>query len=171
MKLHKCNLSANYSPSKVQILSLNECSSITDISPFKDIPYIDLMLLSEVKDFSSLGKQRYLTIYHCRGLSDEAVNGFGNVFHLGINSCHNITEVKLPKGNNNFLSLISCPSLKSVELSSQDYIHVIIWTCITIDNFKIHGTVYSLDFTYNEQWKKETIPRKYQYLNGEEKTQ
>jgi hypothetical protein len=40
---------------------------------------------------------------------------------------------------------------------------------MTIKNFKAHVTVYSLEFKFTEQWKKETIPRKYQYLHGEEK--
>jgi hypothetical protein len=167
MKLRNCNLCTDFSLSKVQILTLNHCLSITDIIPFKDIPYLDLVYLPEVKDFSSLGSQRYLAIFKCQGLSDEAMSGLGNVFHLRIYECDKMTEVKHLLGKNQFLFLSFCRGLKSVELSNQDYLHVTIHRLI-LDNFKIHGTVYSLNFTYNAQWTKEMIPRKYQYLNGEE---
>jgi hypothetical protein len=57
-----------------------------------------------------------------------------------------------------------------VELSIQGYIKVGIleFNVRKLENFKILGTVYSLDFTLSERWTKEMIPRKYQYLNGEE---
>jgi hypothetical protein len=167
MKLFNCNFCANFSVSKLQILSLNRCLSITDISPFKDIPYLELLVLPEVRDFSSIGNQRYLAISKCLGLSDEAMSGFGNVFHLRISDCDNITEVRNLQDKNKFLFLSFCRRLKSVELSNQDYIYVNI-NRITLDNFKILGRVYSLDFTLNERWTRDMIPRKYQYLNGEE---
>jgi hypothetical protein len=167
VRLHDCRLSSYSSFSKVQILTLNDCYLIRDISPFKDIPYVELIQLSGVRDFSCLGSQRYLKVDDCPGLSNEAMRRFGNVFQLCISNCYNITEVSNLLGNNRFLTLESCCALKSVELSNEDYIHVTI-NRINLDNFNILGSVYSLDFNLNERWTKETIPRKYQYLNGEE---
>jgi hypothetical protein len=168
VKLQSCNLDVASSFSKVQILVLNSCPSITDIIPFKDIPYLELIRLSEVKDFSSLGNQRYLKIEDCQELSNEAVSGLGNVFHLYISHCHLITEVRNLNGKIEFLTLRFCLGLKSVELSEKDYIYVRIFDRINLDNFSILGSVYSLNFSFSERWTKETIPRKYQYLNGEE---
>jgi hypothetical protein len=136
--------------------------------PFKDIPYLQLMKLPEVKDFCSLGNQRYLMIDDCPGVSSEAVSGFGNVFHLHVCRCHNIMEVHILQGNNQFLVLNSCFGVKSVKLSHHDYIHVKIIDCNGLVDFKNHGSVYSLDFTLNKRWTKEAIPRNYHYLKGEE---
>jgi hypothetical protein len=169
VKLQGCILSDSSCFSKVQSLELNTCPSITDITPFKDIPYLELANLSDVDDFSCLGNQRYLKIDGCHGLSDKAANGLGNVFHLDISSCRNITEFVPLNGSNKFLTLNNCFGLRSVELSNQDYFYVKIMDCSSIFNFKIHGKVYSLVFALNEQWTKETIPSNYQYLNGEEK--
>jgi hypothetical protein len=47
---------------EIQILVSNYCPSITDIRLCKDIPYLQLRYLLEVKDFSSLGNQRYLML-------------------------------------------------------------------------------------------------------------
>jgi hypothetical protein len=167
LRLHNCVPSSSFLFSNVQILVLDDCYEITDIIPFKDIPYLELMQLPEVTDFSALGNQRYLMIWECPGLSDEAVSGFGNVFHLHIFNCENLTEVKNLQGKNKFLTLDSCFGLQSVELSNQDYIHVNIIQC-GLDNFKIYGTVYSLEMAITKRWTKATIPRKYQYLNGKE---
>jgi hypothetical protein len=168
VKLQSCNLSVASSFSKVRILVLSNCSSITDLSPFKDIPYLELIRLSEVNDFSCLGNQRYLKIEDCQGLSDQAVRGLGNVYRLYISHCHVITEVRNLHGKIEFLTLRFCLGLKSVELSEKDYIYVRIFDRINLDNFSILGSVYSFNFSFSERWTKETIPRKYQYLNGEE---
>jgi hypothetical protein len=104
------------------------------------------------------------------GLSSEAVIGFGNVFHVHITSCNNVIEFKSPQDKNNrILTFINCLGLRSLELSEQDYIQVMVRSCCGLDEFQIHGTVYSLDFTLNERWTKQCIPPRYQYLNGEEK--
>jgi hypothetical protein len=172
VKLHSCRISQSSSFSKVQILELTDGSSITEIIPFKNVPYLHLQWLPEVKDFSSLGNQRYLMICHCEGPSNEAMKGFGNIFHLYITSCNNVTEIENLRGHKNkILYLGDCLGLRLLELSEQDYIQVNIRSCSNLDDFKIHGTIYSLFFTLNERWTKETIPRKYQYLNGEEKHQ
>jgi hypothetical protein len=169
VKLQGCIISESSSFAKVQILDLNNCPSITDIGPFKDIPYLELANLSDVDDFSSLGSQRYLKVDCCQGLSDLAVSRFGNVFHLDISNCRNLTKFIPLNGSNKFLTLNNCFGLRSVELSNQDYIHVKIIDCSGIFNFHIHGSVYSLDFALSEQWTKEMIPSNYQYLNSEEK--
>jgi hypothetical protein len=107
------------------------------------------MELPEVKDFSSLGNQRYLVICQCEGPSNEAVKGFGNVFHLHITSCNNVIEFKNLHGKNNkILTFISCLGLRLLELSEQEYLRVIIRNCSGLDDFKIYGTVYSLDFIH-----------------------
>jgi hypothetical protein len=170
VKLDSCVLNLASLFSKVQILLLNNCSSVKDVSPFKDIPFLQLMNLPEVTNFSCLGAQRYLMIHLCPSLSNEDVRAFGNVFHLCISYCRTISEAHL-KGNNRFLTLSFCRELKSVELSGDNYVQVRIMKCGNLDNFKIQGSIYSLDFTLNERWTEETIPRKYQYLNGEEKTE
>jgi hypothetical protein len=97
------------------------------------------------------------------------VRGFGNVHHLNISFCRQIAEVRNLSGKIEFLTLSSCAGLRSVELSNQDYIHVKILQCNYLDNFRILGTVYSMEFTLNKRWTKEMISRKYQYLNGKEK--
>jgi Leucine-rich repeat (LRR) protein len=171
VELCDCTLSQSSSLSKVQFLELHNCSLITDIRPLKDIPRLRLERLTGVEDFSCLGSQRYLIIRHCKGLSNEAVQGFGNVFHLEITSCHNLTEVRNLNGKIEFLTLNFCHGLRSVELSNQEYCHVRIvrYDEHQLADFNILGTVYSLDFTLTKRWTKETIPRRYQYLNGEEK--
>jgi hypothetical protein len=166
LRLHNCHPSQSSSFSKVQILILDSCSSIRDISPCKDIPYIELRHLTGVKDFSCLGNQRYLMIFDCQGLFSEAVKGFGNIFNLHIHSCHNINEITNLNGNNQYLTLNSCGELRSVELSQRDFLSVKILKCNHLHAFRILGTVYSLEFTFNKRWTKEMIPRKYQYLNG-----
>jgi hypothetical protein len=172
VKLDCCYFNQASDFSKVQMLLLNHCPSVTDISPIKDIRFLQLMNLPEVQNFSCLGTQRYLMIHMCPSLSNEDVRGFGNVFHLCISYCRTISEVTTHlKGNNKFLTLTFCLGLKSVELSGDDYIQVRIIKCGNLDNFKIQGSIYSLDFTLSERWTKETIPRKYQYLNGEEKSE
>jgi hypothetical protein len=170
VRLHHCRHSSHSSFSKVQILTLNKCISIRDINPFKEIPYLELLQLTGVRGFASLGSQRYLKIDGCPDLSDAAMRMFGNVFQLCIHNCHNMTEVSNLDGNNKCLTLYSCFGLRSVELSNQDYIQVKIlqFNKKKLDNFKILGSVYSLEFTLNERWTKEMIPRKYEYLNGEE---
>jgi hypothetical protein len=97
------------------------------------------------------------------------VNRFGNVFHLEISSCHNVTEVRNLIGKIQFLTLYFCSGLTVVELSKEHYIHVQIIHCGHLTDFSILGTIYSLTIQLSEGWTKDTIPRKYQYLNGEEK--
>jgi hypothetical protein len=111
VKLHNCRISSHSSFTRVQILTLSRCLSIRGIKPFKDIPYLELKQLPEVKDFSSLGSQRYLKIDDCPGLSNEAMRGFGNVFQLCISCCHNLTEVRSLNGNNRILTLDLCGGL------------------------------------------------------------
>jgi hypothetical protein len=98
MSLRSCKIGDSSSFANFQILDVINCPSITDIRPFKEITYLHLTDLPEVKDFSSLGSQRYLMICCCDGLSSEAVKGFGNVFHLHITRCNNVLEFKsLPR--------------------------------------------------------------------------
>jgi hypothetical protein len=56
--LYGCTLTQWSVFSKVQVLILRECLSLKDITPFKDIPYLELQRLDEVKDFTSLGNHR-----------------------------------------------------------------------------------------------------------------
>jgi hypothetical protein len=95
---HKVQLTESSWPdyslfSNVQILNLRKCS-VVDVSPFKNIPYLDLDTLVNVKDFSCLGNQKYLKVAKCDGLSTDAVSHFGNVFHLCIINCRNVVAAK-----------------------------------------------------------------------------
>jgi hypothetical protein len=73
LNLRFTELDPSSSLSKIQILVLNGCLSIKDISPCKNIPYLQLKELSGVQNFACLGNQRYLIIESCPGLSGEAV--------------------------------------------------------------------------------------------------
>jgi hypothetical protein len=66
--LYGCTLTQWSVFSKVQVLILRECLSLKDITPFKDIPYLELQRLDDVKDFTSLGNHRCLIISECPGL-------------------------------------------------------------------------------------------------------
>jgi hypothetical protein len=162
VKLRSNNVSETSSFSKVQSLVLYGRSSLTDISPFKDIPYLQLQCLPNV-NFSCLGNQRFLMISQCPGLSSEDVRGFGNVFHLWIFKCHSLKDVSTSKGRSKFLIVDCCSGLESVTLSESDYFQVRILKCNSLGNFRIQGTVYSLDFPLNARWTIDRIPRKYQY--------
>ncbi len=61
---------------------LQECSGIVDISPLKDCDHVELSNCENVRDFSSLGRQRSLVIEqngYCYELSFHTNSGFANM--------------------------------------------------------------------------------------------
>jgi hypothetical protein len=167
----KAELLKSYLPdysafTNVQMLHLQECWSLSDISPFKDVPFLQLEILMKVKDFSCLGNQKYLKIAQCPGLTDEAVSHFGNVYHLCIVGC----SIGVVKGltHNRFLKFESNVYLKEVYLTGKDYILVCFQFCGNQMKVHLTGRIYSLEFTENTICNTADLRRKCNYLNGEE---
>jgi hypothetical protein len=167
VRLHSCS-PKNYSVfSNVQILTLCDCRGVRDVYPFRNVPYLILDKLTSVEDFSCLGNQKYLHIVNCNGLSDEAMTHFGNVFHLFIVDCHQVTHVK-GLNNNRFIRFHVCHCIQSVDLPGREYIRVSMTGCPWLLNLNITGKVYSLEVTKSNRWDKEFLARHCDYVNGEE---
>jgi hypothetical protein len=153
--------------SNVQILYLQDCRTLTDLTPFQNIPYLQLDNLSKVKSFSCLCNQKYLKISKCEGLTDEAVSHFGNIFHLHIFDCSSITVIK-GLTYNRFIIIESNYNLEEIYLSGKDYILVSVkhnWRPVEVH---LTGRVYSLEVTDTENCIVEDLKRNSSYLNGEE---
>jgi hypothetical protein len=156
----------NYSMfSNVNVLNLNNCSTLMDVQCFKNIPCLHLESLIYVEDFSCLGNQRYLKISKCDGLNDEAVSHFGNIYHLCIFNC----KIAIVKGltHNQFIILDSNYSLKEIFLSGKDYIHVSARYCLYQVKIHLTGRVYSLEVTELGR-SMEDLKRQCSYYNGKE---
>jgi hypothetical protein len=164
--LSGCSLTDYSKFSNVQILLLKECFNLSDLTPFKNIPYLDLELLVRVKDFSCLGNQKYLKIAKCDGLTDEAVSHFGNIFHLCVIGC-NITVVN-GLTHNRFIAFESNDSLKEIHLPGTDYICVIVRYCWVHVVVHLTGRIYSLETADNKKCSVKGLNGNCSYLNGEE---
>jgi hypothetical protein len=150
----------------VQRVYLSELTSLSDLSPFKDIPYLDLAHLSNGRDFSCLGNQRYLKIAQCDGVTDEAVSHFGNISHLSFFGC----GISVIKGltHNMFISFESNLKLKEIHLQGKDYIRVSVkrsWPPVAV---YLTGRIYSLEIADNKRCSVEGLEGNCNYLNGEE---
>jgi hypothetical protein len=154
--------------SNVQILHLKDCSTLIDLQPFKNVPYLHLESLRYAKDFSCLGSQRYLKISRCEGLNDEAVSHFGNIYHLCIFNCN----ISIINGltHNRFIILDSNDKLKEIYLPGKDYIHVAARYCFNLARIHLTGRVYSLDISELGR-SMESLKRNCSYLNGKEMAQ
>jgi hypothetical protein len=150
----------------VQILSLHSCPSVEDVSIFQNIPCLTLSDLPSAKNFSSLGKQKYLSIALCDGLSDEDLSRLGDVFRLSIFGCRSISEVKgLEK--NKFLLIHNCYRVLTVVLAGKDYVQVSIRECSRLERLVITGSVYSLEVCgCREFYKNRDDLRNCEYWNG-----
>jgi len=130
--------------SKTFIVCLSECSGVSDISALKDVSYLELHGLPAVKDFSCLGKQKFLRISYCPRLDDEAVNNsFGTVDCLHINYCENITKMVNLK-ENRYVYVSGCDYLTVVELHGDQYVEADFQRCWNVASVKVSGLVYSL---------------------------
>jgi hypothetical protein len=165
LQLSQCSTIDVFKFTNVQILSLGRSPGVEDVSIFQNIPYLTIFSLSSVKDFSSLGKQKYLSIAYCDGLSDEALSGFGNVIRLSIDSCRGISEVKgLEKTQ--FLQVHGCYELTTVVLAGKDYVQVSIEKS-GLETLEIPGRVYSLEVRgCREFYKQRGGLRNCEYWNG-----
>jgi hypothetical protein len=140
VKLYDSSLPDYSTFSNVQMLVLKDCSTLDNVHPLKNIPYLHLETLKNVKDFSCLGTQRYLKIARCEGLNDEAVTHFGNISHLSILNC-NIITVRTRLTHNRFMILDSNDSLKEIHLPGKDYIHVTARCCFNLTRLNLTGRV------------------------------
>jgi hypothetical protein len=153
--------------SNVQILYLQDCRTVTDLTPFKNIPYLELESLSNARGFSCLGNQKYLKISKCEGLTDEAASHFGNIFHLQIFDCSSINVIN-GLTHNRFIILESNDKLEEIYLPGKDYILVSVkHNCLPVA-LHLTGRVYSLEITDTENCIVEDLKRNSSYLNGEE---
>jgi hypothetical protein len=164
--LYGCSLPDYSMFSNVQILLLKECFSLSDLTPFRNVPHLDLELLVRVKDFSCLGNQKYLKISKCDGLTDEAVSHFGNIFHLCVIDC----KITVVNGltHNRYIALESNDSLKEIHLPGKDYLCVIVRYCWVPVVVHLTGRVYSLETAENKRCSVKGLDGKCSYLNGEE---
>jgi hypothetical protein len=154
--------------SNVQILYLKDCSTLIDLQPFRNVPYLHLETLRYAKDFSCLGNQRYLKISRCEGLNDEAVSHFGNIYYLCIFNCN----VSVIEGltHNRFIILDSNDKLKEIYLPGDDYILVAARYCFNFARIHLTGRVYSLEVSELGR-NMESLKLNCSYLNGKEVAQ
>jgi hypothetical protein len=168
VKLYDSSLPDYSMFSNVRMLVLRDCSTLTDLEPFKNIPYLHLEILRDVNDFSCLGTQRYLKVARCEGLTDNAVAQFGHIYHLCICYCN--ISVLTGLTHNRFIILESNDSLKEIHLPGQDYIHVTTRCCFNLTRINLTGRVYSLEVG-GSGGSMENLKRHCSYLNGQEVNQ
>jgi phosphatidylserine decarboxylase len=126
-----------------QVVHLSYCFSILDFSPLAEVPYLTIHGSAHNKpDLSCLGKQRYLELSYCYHVTNEAIDQFGNIPFLKLDSCLGFTEAKNLL-NNKFLSFENC-SLAELYLTGKDYHHVHISSCHLLKKVILSGSVYSL---------------------------
>jgi hypothetical protein len=166
LRLASCDIQGYSMFSNVQKLDLIEPTGNIDITPLRNVPYLHLEGLPILTDLSCFGNQRYLNICGCTGLSNEAVRNFGNVFHLSIRNCIGITEI-IGLTNNSKVNIDSCHLLKKLDLRGKDYISVSVLKCNDLNDFRVSGRIYYLEFLRNTPWEKSLFDFNYEYLNGE----
>jgi hypothetical protein len=169
IRLAFCDIQSYSMFSNVQKLVLIEPTGTTDITPLRNIPYLHLEGLPILTDLSCLGKQRFLDIYRCSGLSNETVRNFGNVFHLSIRDCVGVTEI-VGLANNSKIYLHGCDLLQRVDLRGNDYISVSVLKCNDLNDFSASGRIYYLEFLRSTPWEKSMFAFNYDYLNGEKQS-
>jgi hypothetical protein len=119
--------------SHLQSLEITSCSSITDVSCFKNIPKLklfscqnitdvgslgsvselDLSYCRRVVDVSKLGKVRILKLRGCTGIVD--VSALNNVHTLDISRCDQFTDISGLKSVT-VLDISGCSRIKSVAM-------------------------------------------------------
>jgi hypothetical protein len=80
-------------------VNLEYCSWLYDITPLADVPYLRLSLCDNIKDYSCLGKQRYLALENQNSLKNSDLHYFSNVYSLTIKWCKLISDISMLKNN------------------------------------------------------------------------
>ncbi len=93
-------------------VKLYGCSGITDISPLRECPRLEIDSCINIQDFSSLGKQKHLFIYSNEFL--RSVINFRSIQCLIIEDCMNLEDVSPLHGIPD-LSLYFCPKIRDIS--------------------------------------------------------
>jgi hypothetical protein len=134
----------NFPVHNIQILELIRCKNISSISPVKEIPYLRLTDLPNVKEFSCLGEhQKCLIIDYCPGLRDKDFRNFGKVFSLSVHGCENISVIQHLQ-EVRYLDIWGCCFLEKVDLEGMEYLFVEISSCSLLKQVNVEGRLYSL---------------------------
>lgn len=146
VSLTRCNSldsSILYSLRNVSRLHLSLCDWLRDITPIKDIPYLQFHHCYNIEDFSCLGSQRSLSISHHRGLNDSDLERFVNIPYLNIAYCPSITNISMFQSTR-VLSFYSCDRLRHVRIvGNHHYVHLLNEYLKAI---KVEGKVHELHF-------------------------
>ncbi len=85
---------------------------VKDITPLKDIPYLDLFSCAQITDYSVLSNQKELRLSTCPGLTD--VSSFRSIRKLELFSCPNISDISPLKGIYD-LTIQACSNIKDIS--------------------------------------------------------
>jgi hypothetical protein len=122
--LCQTSLSGVSNLSTVTQVILDACGNLQDISPLRNVPYLDISYCLRISDFASLGKQTFLKASGLYQLQDKDIVTFGDIQYLDITSCAKITNVS-PLRNNFYLYLDGCWRLKTLCFHGSNYIEIV----------------------------------------------
>jgi hypothetical protein len=126
-----------------QTVKLVNCPQVTDISALQNVPILLLEQLPNLKDFSYLGKQKYLSIATCDGFEDKDAFVLENIWYVELFCCDGLTQLTTVE-NVRYLTVAHCRSLTKIELSGTEYISVFLDISSLDFELLITGKVYTI---------------------------
>jgi hypothetical protein len=111
-------------------LEISYCTSITDVSCFRNIPKLKLIACINLSDISSLGHCIELDLSYNDGITD--VSALGNVHTLCLTSCENVEDVSSLQ-NVHTLDISGCFSITDTS-GLKSVVNLNAWGCFNLEN-------------------------------------